>query len=390
MSKHMAVIFAAVGLDAVGVGLVFPILPRLIEDVTHAKSVSLYVGALTALYAAMQMAFAPALGALSDRLGRRPVLLISLGGAAFNYILMAFAPSLWVLVLGRAIAGLTSANMSVAMAYIADISPENLRAKRFGVFNALFGIGFVLGPVLGGILGDYWLRLPFIVAGILNLANVLLAWFVLPQSRVTSRERIDLKALNPLCSLRWALSMKPLAPVIATFFILSAAGEVYATCWALWGHDVFRWNGVWIGLSLGAFGACHALAQTFLPGPAAKLLGERGVVLAGIASACISLMALAFAHQGWVVFAIMPLVALAGIGTPALQSLASRLVDEGQQGQFQGVLASAMSLASVIAPLIFSSVYVIVRDEWPGAIWLSALAVNVLAIALVFSARVVA
>lgn len=383
MNRSLLVIYAAVGLDAVGIGLIFPILPRLMEDVTHAQNVAPYIGVLTALYAFMQFVFAPVLGALSDHLGRRPVLLISLAGAAINYLLMAFAPSLALLIVGRAIAGLTSANSSVATAYITDISPVEARARRFGLFNAMFGIGFILGPVLGGILGDYWLRLPFIAAALLNAANLLLALFVLPESRTPNRGKIDLAALNPLRPLRWALSMRALLPVIATFFILAATGEVYGTCWSLWGSDVFRWNGLSIGLSLGAFGVCQSLAQAFLPGPAVKLLGERGAVLVGIAGACIALVVLAFAAQGWVVFAIMPVVALAGIGTPALQSLATRLVDETRQGQFQGLLASAMSMASIIGPLFFSTVYFVLRDRWPSSIWLSALAVNAVAIPLV-------
>ncbi len=387
INQPLVVIYAAIGLDAVGIGLIFPILPRLIAEVTHAQNIASYIGILTALYAAMQFAFAPVLGALSDRLGRRPVLLLSLGGAAINYVLMALAPSLGLLILGRAIAGLTSANIAVATAYITDISPENVRAKRFGLFNAMFGVGFILGPVLGGALGDYWLRLPFLAAAALNAANLLLALFVLPESRTPTREKIDLAALNPLRPLRWALSMKALLPMIATFFVLSATGEVYGTCWALWGNDAFGWNGMWVGLSLGAFGVCQTLAQAFLPGPAVRLLGERGAVLAGIASACTALAAMAFITQGWMVFAIMPLVALSGIGSPALQSLATRQVDAGRQGQFQGVLASAMSLASIIAPLGFSSFYFVVRAEWPGAIWLSALVVNAIAIPLVLRLR---
>ncbi|NIJ63105.1 DHA1 family tetracycline resistance protein-like MFS transporter [Sphingomonas leidyi] len=387
MNRPLIVIFAAIALDAVGIGLIFPILPRLVEDVTHARNVAAYIGILTALYAAMQFVFAPVLGALSDRLGRRPVLLLSLGGAAVNYVLMALAPSLWLLILGRGIAGLTSANISVATAYITDISPEEARAKRFGLFNAMFGIGFILGPVVGGVLGDYWLRLPFIAAAGLNAANLLLALFVLPESRVSSREKIDLAALNPLRPLRWAVSMRTLVPVVAIFFTLSATGEVYGTCWALWGNDMFGWNGLWIGLSLGVFGVCQSLAQAFLPGPAVRLLGERGAVLTGIAGACVALVAMAFVTQGWMVFAMMPIVALSGIGTPALQSLATRLVDESRQGQFQGVLASAMSMASIVGPLVFSSFYFIVRARWPGAVWLSAMAVNALAVPLVLSLR---
>lgn len=387
MNRPLIVIYTAICLDAVGIGLIFPILPRLIEDVTHAPNVAAYIGILTALYAAMQFVFAPVLGALSDRLGRRPVLFVSLGGAALNYVLIAFAPSLALLLIGRAIAGLTSANISVATAYITDISPEETRAKRFGIFNAMFGIGFILGPVLGGLLGDYWLRLPFMAAAVLNAGNLALAFFILPESRTPSRDRIDLAALDPLRPLRWAFSMKTLTPVIAIFFVLSTTGEVYGTCWALWSNDMFGWNGLWIGLSLGTFGVCQALAQVLLPGPAVRLLGERWTILVGIAGAGVALTAMAFITQGWMVFAIMPVVAVAGIGTSALQSLATRLVDESQQGQFQGVLASAMSMASIVGPLAFASFYFVVRNHWPGAIWLSALAVNAVAVPLVLSLR---
>jgi DHA1 family tetracycline resistance protein-like MFS transporter len=387
MTRPLVVIFTAIVLDAVGIGLIFPILPSLLQDVTHAGNIASYIGVMTALYATMQFIFAPVLGSLSDRHGRRPVLLISLAGAAINYLFLAFAPHLWMLMLGRAIAGLTSANVSVASAYITDISPEDTRARRFGLVNAMFGIGFIIGPVLGGVLGDYWLRLPFIAAAALNGCNLLLAFFVLPESRVPSREKIDLAALNPLRPLRWVFSMKSLLPIVIIFFVFSATGEVYGTCWALWGNDAFRWNGLWIGLSLGAFGVCQTLAQAFLPGPAVKLLGERAAILTGVASACIALAVMAFATRGWMIFAIMPVFALGGIGVPALQSLATRQVDESQQGQFQGVLASAVSLASIVSPLGFSSFYFVVRAQWPGAIWLTVIVVYAISVPLVLGLR---
>ena len=383
MNRPLIVIFATIVLDAVGIGLIFPILPSLLQDVTHAENVAPYIGIMTALYAVMQFIFAPVLGSLSDRLGRRPVLLISLAGAAINYLLLAFAPNLWMLLLGRAIAGLTSANISVATAYITDISTEDKRARRFGLFNAMFGIGFIIGPVLGGALGDYWLRLPFIAAAVLNACNLLLAFLVLPESRTPTREKIDLAALNPLSPLRWVFSVRSLLPITIIFFIFSATGEVYGTCWALWGSDTFQWNGLWIGLSLGTFGVCQTLVQALLPGPATKLLGERWAVLVGIACACMALVAMAFANQGWIVFAIMPIFALGSIGTPALQALATRQVDPDRQGQFQGVLASAVSLASIIGPLAFSTFYFVIQKQWPGAIWLSAVVVYAIAVPLV-------
>jgi len=387
MNRPLLVIFTAIVLDAVGIGLIFPILPSLLQEVTHTQNVAPYIGTMTALYAVMQFIFAPVLGALSDRLGRRPVLLISLGGAAINYLFLAFASNLWMLFIGRAIAGLTSANIAVAMAYITDISPEEKRARRFGLFNAMFGIGFIIGPVLGGVLGDHWLRLPFIAAALLNGCNLLLAYFILPESRPPTRETLDLGALNPLRPLRWVFSMKRVLPIVFIFFIFSATGEAYGTCWALWGNDAFHWNGLWIGLSLGAFGICQTLAQAFLPGPAVKLLGERGAILTGVTGTCIALIVMAFATQSWVIFAIMPIFALGGIGVPALQSLATRQVDESQQGQLQGVLASVVSLASIVAPLVFSSVYFVFRQHWPGAIWLSVVAVYAIGMLLVLGLR---
>ncbi|ELX12403.1 tetracycline resistance protein class A [Janthinobacterium sp. HH01] len=387
MNKPLFIIFATIVLDAIGIGLIFPILPALLRDVTQADNVASYIGILTALYALMQFICAPVLGSLSDRLGRRPVLLVSLAGAAVNYVFLASASSLWMLLLGRAIAGVTSANLSVATAYLTDISPEDKRARRFGLFNAMFGIGFIVGPVLGGALGDYGVRLPFIAAAVLNGCNLLLAFFLLPESRKPSREKIDLAALNPLRPLRWVFSAKSLLPITVIFFIFSATGEVYGTCWALWGSDTFHWNGLWIGLSLGAFGVCQTLAQAFLPGPAVRLLGERATILTGVAGACIALVVMAFATQGWMIFAIMPVFALGGIGAPALQSLATRQVDESQQGQFQGVLASAVSLASIICPLAFSSFYFLVREQWPGAIWLSTVVVYAIMVPLVLGLR---
>lgn len=383
MNRRLIVIYATVALDAVGMGLLFPILPRLLESVTHAANVASCMGIMIALYAVMQFLFAPVLGALSDRFGRRPVLLLSMTGAAVSYGLMACASQVGVLLVGRAIAGLTSANAAVAMAYLTDISPEASRARRFGLLNAMVGIGFIVGPVLGGLLGDYGLRLPFLAAAALNGCNLLLASFVLPESHLPCGQKMDLATFNPLRPLRWLFSMRELLPIVLVFFILSAAGEAYGTCWALWGFDAFHWNGLWVGLSLGCFGVCQTLAQAFLPGPAGRLFGERRTVLLGIACASLALVVMAFANRGWMVFAVMPIFALCGLGTPSLQSLSTRHVNEALQGQFQGVLASAVSLASMVAPLGFSTFYGVFRKAWPGAIWLSVIGVYAASVPLV-------
>lgn len=386
MNKALAVILAAVMLDAIGIGLVFPILPALLRDVGHTSEIATLLGIMLALYSACQFLCSPILGVLSDRFGRRPVLLVSLAGAAIDYVVMAVAPELWLLVVGRAIAGVTSANMAVATAYITDISSEDERAKRFGYFHAMFGIGFIIGPVLGGVLGDIWVRAPFLLAAALNGLNFALALFVLPESRKGERHaRFTLETLNPFKPLRWALTFKSLIPLMAIFVILNFVGTVYGTAWALYSEDVFQFNGFTIGLSLGAFGVFHALAQALLTGPAVSRLGERWALIVGMAFETGAMLTLAFATQGWLLFAMAPLFALGGIGMPALQSLTTRQVDEARQGQLQGVLASLVSLSAVFGPLFFSVIYYGIRHSWPGMIWLVAVGVYLLALPLMLS-----
>jgi DHA1 family tetracycline resistance protein-like MFS transporter len=388
MNKALVVILAAVMLDAVGIGLIFPILPALLREVGHTSDIATLLGVLLALYSACQFLFSPILGVLSDRFGRRPVLLVSLAGAAIDYLVMAFAPELWLLVIGRAIAGITSANMAVATAYITDISSEDERAKRFGLFHAMFGIGFIIGPVLGGMLGDIWVRAPFIAAALLNAANFALALFVLPESRKGEPgARFTLDALNPFKPLRWALTFKALIPLMAIAVIFNFVGTVYGTTWALYSEDVFAWNGFTIGLSLGAFGVFHALAQAFLTGPAVARLGERWALVVGMSFEIGAMLTLVFATQGWILFAMAPIFALGGIGVPALQSLTTRQVDADRQGQLQGVLASLVSLASVFGPVFFSLVYHGFRPTWPGAVWLVAICVYLCALPLMLGLR---
>ncbi len=354
----------------------------------HTADIATILGVMLALYSACQFLFSPILGVLSDRFGRRPVLLVSLAGAAVDYLVMAFAPELWLLVIGRAIAGVTSANMAVATAYITDISSEDARAGRFGLFHAMFGIGFIVGPVLGGVLGDVWVRSPFLVAAALNAVNFALALFVLPESRKgRSDAHFTWDTLNPFRPLAWAFTFKTLIPLMGIYLIMSLVGNVYGTTWAIFGEDVFGWNGMMIGLSLGAFGLLHAIAQAFLTGPAVARLGERWALLLGMACEISAMLVMAWAGQGWVVFVIMPIFALGGIGMPALQSLMTRQVDSDRQGQLQGVLASLVSLASVFGPLLFSFAYFGLRPTWPGAIWLVAIGIYLCALPLMVGIR---
>jgi DHA1 family tetracycline resistance protein-like MFS transporter len=370
LNKPLIVILTAVTLDAAGIGLVFPILPSLLRELTHTGEVAALYGVLLSLYALMQFLFAPVLGMLSDRYGRRPVLLLSLAGAAVDYLVLAAAPVLWLVFVGRALAGLTSANLAVATAYLADISPEAIRVRRFGYLHACFGIGFILGPVLGGALGDIWVRYPFVAAAALNALNFAVALFVLPESRPGTRQPLRLAGLNPFASLRWAMTFTALLPLIATFVVLNFVGQIYGTVWVLYGEDRYRWTAMMVGLSLAGYGLAHAGAQAFLTGPATARLGERNTLFVGVAVEIVALVALAFATAGWIVFALLPVFALAGIGLPALQSLLSNEVGAARQGELQGVLSSLVSLTAIFGPLVFSWIYFLSRDRWSGMIWL--------------------
>ncbi len=370
MSRALVVILLAVTLDAVGIGLMFPILPGLLRELTGSGEISFLFGAILAGYALMLFLFAPVLGVLSDRFGRRPVLMLAMGGAAIDYTIMAFAPNVELLIIGRLIAGMTAASMAVATAYIADITEEEGRARRFGFLHACFGIGFIIGPVLGGILGEFWLRAPFLAAAILNALNLLLAIFLLPESRKGSRTHLNLSEMNPFLPLRWAWKFATIRPLLLVYAALAFISSIYGTVWVLFTEDQFGWSSGLVGLSLAGYGLFHAGAQAFLTGPATTWLGERFALVVGLSVEMLALLALAFITKGWIVFALLPLFSLGGIGTPALQSLLSAKTGKDLQGQLQGVLMSVASLATIFGPLFFATTYGFLRASWPGGIWL--------------------
>ncbi|MEP7240730.1 MAG: Tet(A)/Tet(B)/Tet(C) family tetracycline efflux MFS transporter [Devosia sp.] len=383
MNRSLVVIIGVVALDAIGIGLIFPTLPGLLKELTGNGEISTTYGLILAAYAAMQFIFAPILGLLSDRIGRRPVLIVSLAGAAIDYLVMAFTPALWVLVVGRIIAGITSANMSVAGAYIADVTEEKDRAQRFGWMSAAFGIGFIVGPVLGGLFSMYSLRAPFLIAAGLNGLNLVLALVVLKESRVPSREPLEIKALNPFAPLKWAFSFPALAPLIALFLIFAINGDIPGTIWVLYGTERFAWDGLTVGLSLAGFGLFHALTQAFLVEPVTRRFGERTAIIVGIGSDIVAFTCMAFATQGWMAFALSPIFAINGIAQPALQSLMSAQAGDDRQGELQGVLASAASLTSIIGPLIGTTIFFYSKPYFIGMVWLVAAALYLLAIPVV-------
>lgn len=371
MRSPLLVLLAVLLIDAIGLGLIMPILPGLLQSMAAGPDAnSFHYGALLAVYALAQFLCAPLLGALSDRYGRRRVLLVSLGGASLDYLLMAFAPGLGWLYVGRVLAGVTGANMAVASAYLTDITPAPQRAARFGQMGAAIGMGFIAGPVLGGLLGDWLLRAPFVLAALLNAANLLLAWRMLPESHPASDAgSATLGSLNAFAALRRLRGQAGLGPLVGVFGVVMLASQWPATLWILYGQDHFGWS-LWLGgLSLACYGLCHALAQAFAIGPLVARLGEVRALLVGMACEALGLLLLAFAHAGWEPFVLLPLFAAGGMAVPALQALITGRIDDARQGQMQGTLASITSLIGVGGPLLVTSLYAMGRSLWPGLVW---------------------
>lgn len=373
MNKARAVILTTIALDALGGGLIIPILPELLEQLSANGDMGLLYGFMIAVYAGMQFLFSPALGVLSDRLGRRPVLLVSLAGALVDYLFMAFSPWGWALVAGRTIAGLTSASMAVATAYITDITAPEDRARQFGRVGAVMGLAFVIGPVLGGVLSTTWLRMPFLAAALLNGINLLVALFVLPESRKPGVEAKPLAFadLNPLAALAWLGSFRRLAPLVAVLTVFSLIAMVPPTIWSLYSMDRLGWDPMTIGLSMAVFGLCMAFTQAVLTGWFISRFGDFGTVLLGVAFDAMAFMVMGLADTGWVAFVAAPLFSLGGIIMPAMQSLVTRAVPDESQGKLQGVLTSLQSVAAVTGPVLCTAGYFATRTTMPGFVWLA-------------------
>lgn len=367
-------IFITLVIEAMGFGIVMPVLPDVIRKfVTGESDVAKMYGYFIAVYALLQFLCAPVLGRLSDKYGRRPVLLLSLFGAGVDYIFMAFAPNLGLLFLGRLIAGISGASYTVATAYLADISDDSNRAKNFGLMGAGFGLGFILGPAVGGMVASYGLAYPFLVSACLNLINFMFGFFVLPESLPQSLRRdFRWSELNPFASLKVLTFMPAISLLVVAHVLLQMAGQTHASLWAIYTESRYGWTAAEVGASLAAVGFLSALAQGGLTGPAVKLFGERKVALWGSLGEAFGFAAYGLAASGFMIYVVLIVSSIFWAAHPALQSLIAREIPPHKQGELQGALMSLTSLTAVVNPLLMTNIFAVTSTSsgWvymPGA-----------------------
>lgn len=350
-----AFVLVTVLLDTLGLGLLIPVAPRLVASFLNddLAAASHYFGILVSIYALMQFLFAPVLGGLSDRFGRRPVIFMSLLGAAASYLLSGFAPALWWLFVGRVISGITAASFSAANAYVADVTPPEKRAGAFGLIGAVFGLGFILGPALGGALGDRSLRLPYFVGAGLNFANLLYGLFVLPESLAPENRRpFSFARANPLGSLRTLSRHRIVLGLTGTMVCAFMAQWILQSVWALHTQARFGWSLRMVGVSLMVVGVATAIVQGFLVRTAVPRLGERRALVLGMVMAIAGHTLLGLADRGWMMMSFIFVLALGGLSGPAVQAIISREVASTEQGELQGALNSLSGVTAIVGPLI--------------------------------------
>lgn len=394
MPLPLIFILLTVMIDAMGVGLILPVMPDLIREVQGGdlSDAALWGGVLATSFAAMQFLFGPVLGGLSDRYGRRPVLLLALVVMTVDYGVMALAGTVWLLLLGRLVGGITAATHATASAYMADISPAQDRAARFGLIGAAFGAGFVLGPLLGGIIGEYSARAPFWAAAALAAGNAALGWAVLRETLPHAHRRaFDWRRANPLGALRALTRLPGLGRLLSVYFIYHVGFAAYPAVWAFFAKERFDWSPTMVGLSLGLFGVQMVLVQGTLIGPVIRRFGARHTVIAGHVFALAAFAALTLLTSGTWALIMTPLAALAGVIPPALQGIMSARVAPSAQGELHGALSSATALAMIVSPLTMTAVFAAftapeARLYLPGAPFLLALLLTLAGLA-VFASR---
>ncbi|MBL3547991.1 TCR/Tet family MFS transporter [Chryseobacterium sp. KMC2] len=362
-------IFITLLIDITGWGIILPVVPKLIGELIHSdlSEAAKYGGWLGFAYAITQFIFAPIVGNLSDQYGRRPIILISLFGFSIDYVLLAIAPSMGWLFFGRIIAGLTGASLSTASAYIADISTDEDRAKNFGLIGAAFGLGFIIGPVIGGLLGHYGARVPFYVAAILCMVNFLYGLFVLPESLEKDKRRsFSWKRANPIGTFNFLRKQSKISTLVVALIFVYVALHAVQSNWHFFTMYKFNWTERTVGLSLGLLGLLIGLVQGVLIRWTTPKLGEQKSVYLGLLFYALGLMLFAFTNQGWMMFVFLIPYSLGGICGPALQSIISKNVPSNEQGELQGALASLVSATSIIGPPIMTNLfYYFTHDEAP-------------------------
>ncbi len=360
--RRASVLFVLVtlGLDALGVGIIAPIVPGLVRQLAHLppERAAPWVGALIAAYAAMQFFAAPILGELSDRFGRRPVILASVFGLGCDYVLLALAPNLWWLFAGRLIAGVTSANVAAATAYISDVSAPEDRSRLFGLIGATFGAGFVIGPALGGVLGHVWLRLPFVAAAALSFVNVCFGIFVLPESLAEDKRRpLAWSALNPFKRLLEVARDRSLARLAVSWSCTWIGLGAIQSSLVLFTNYRFGWGPMLGGVVLAGVGLSQAVVEGLLLSHVTGRFGERSTAIIGYVSGAVGYGLLALALAGWTVGPAVVLIAVGGLATPSVRAMVSGRGQVDNQGEMQGVLAAVEGLTAVVAPLLTAGLF---------------------------------
>lgn len=353
-------IFITVALDMMAVGIIAPVLPKLIIEFRggDVASAAWYVGLFATIWAAMQFLFLPLIGAASDRFGRRPVILLSNLGLGLDYLLMAMAPTLGWLFFGRLVSGITSASYPTAGAYIADVTPPGERAGRFGMLGAAFGLGFIVGPAVGGLLGGIDLRLPFWVAAGLSLANTAYGFFILPESLPRERRKpFSLRGASVFGAFRLLRSHPELSGLAAALLVMGLAHEALPNTFVLYTDQRYGWNESQVGLVLALIGVASVIVSMLLVKPLVRRLGERRAALTGLLCGVSGFLCFAFAPTGGLFLIGIGLMALLGIANPSFQSLMSRRISPAEQGQLQGALGSIRALTGMLGPMLFTQVF---------------------------------
>jgi DHA1 family tetracycline resistance protein-like MFS transporter len=353
-------IFVTLLIDVIGFGIIIPVMPKLIQELTGGTlaQASSYGGWLLFAYAFMQFVCAPIVGNLSDQFGRRPILLASLFGFGIDYLFMAFAPTLAWLFLGRTLAGIMGASFTTASAYIADVSTPEKRAQNFGIIGAAFGLGFIIGPLIGGLIGVYGTRIPFFVAAGLTLVNWLYGFFILPESlSPDNRRKFEWKRANPVGSLRAIKRFPVIMGMVVSLVLVYISSHAVQTNWSYYTIEKFQWDEKMIGISLAVVGIVFAIVQGGLIRVIIPKLGQERSVYMGLGMYAIGYFLYAFATQSWMMFAITIPYCLGGIAGPALQGIISNQVPGNSQGELQGALTSLMSITMIVGPLLMTQIF---------------------------------